>query len=349
MIRKTTVILALTSLVSMPAVADDSSVRGSVRAGVEYDDNAFRTEGETVVEDFLARYFTALTLASRVMTRGAVVADLKHGGKFFVEEGDADTLLTQVYLSYQHRLTEPFGTYIAIDLKDRTERLSVRDYNRGGLGAGFDFYVGPLSIRTGGALRYFAFKPNPESSSSNFEGSLRLRWDISQAFDANLGYTFASPSFDTVRFELDGSTNRILEDPTEERADSFHVGTAGVAFRGPVVVEFLYSLLVNRSNSYGQNLVRHSGEFTLTAPLPGAFFFSTHIELQRTRYDDPVLLDASFQIDEDNRNAFVLSLARAFGESWEVEARYSLYLQEFGVGSDYQRQTFLTAIAYLFE
>lgn len=336
-------------LVAAPVAAQDSSVRGSVRAGMEYDDNAFRTEGEGVVEDFLARYFTALTLASRVMTRGAVVADIKHGGKFFVEEGDADTLLTQVYLSYQHRLTKPFGTYVAVDLKDRTERLSVRDYNRGGIGAGFDFYLGPVSIRTGGALRYFAFKPNPESSSSNYEGSFRLQWDLNDSFDTSVGYTYASRAFDTVRFELDESTNRIFEDPSEERSDAFHVATAGVGFRGPVVVEFLYSLLINRSNSYGQNLIRHSGEVTVTAPLPAQFFVSAHIELQRTRYDDPVLLDASFQVDEDNRNGLVLSLARTFGESWEVEARYSLYLQEFGVGSNYRRQTFLSAIAYLFE
>lgn len=324
-------------------------MRGSVRAGMEYDDNAFRTEGEGVVEDFLARYFTALSVATRVMSRGGVVADIKHGGKFFVEQGDADTLLTQVYLSYQHRLTELLGTYISIDVKDRTERLSVRDYNRGGLGAGFDLYLGPVSIRAGGALRYFAFKPNPESSSSNFEGAFRLRWDISEQFDTSVSYTYAAREFDTVRFELDEATNRIVEDPSEERGDAFHVGTAGVAFRGPLVVEFVYSLLVNRSNSYGQNLVRHSGEVTLTAPLPGNFFVSSHIELQRTRYDDPVLLDASFQVDEDNRNGVVLSLARTFGESWEVEARYSLYLQEFGVGNDYQRQTFLTAMAYLFE
>ena len=53
--------------------------------------------------------------------------------------------------------------------------------------------------------------------------------------------------------------------------------------------------------------------------------------------------------DEENRNAGVLSLVRSFGEHWEVEARYSLYLQEFGVGSDYQRQTLLLAAAYVFD
>lgn len=341
-------VAALALIAPWPVFADQLNVRGSVRAGAEVDDNTFRTETDPV-SDILARYFMSLSVLSPVGGDGRVNVDVKHGGKFFAEQADADTLLTQLSLAYQHGVFDALGFYASADLKDRTERLSVRDYTRGGAGAGVDVFVGDFSLRLGGALRYFAFKPNPESSSSNVEGLAHLRWDISSAFDASAGYTYATRAFDTFRFELEESTSRVVEDSGVEREDEFHVAFVGFSYQGPLVVDLRYSYFLNRSNSYGQNLVRHSGSVMVTAPLPLGFFVSGHLELQRTRYDDPVLLDASFRVDEDNRNSFVLSLAYALGESWEIEGRYSLYLQEFGVGSDYQRQTFMLAGAYLFE
>jgi len=128
------------------------------------------------------------------------------------------------------------------------------------------------------------------------------------------------------------------------------VSRAGLAYRSKQFVgELSYGYSVNTSNSFGQGLRRHAVNLTLTAPLPWRLFASLHVELQRTTYDDPVRIDATFLVDEDNRNAGVLSLVRAIGENWEIETRYSLYLQEFGVGSDYSRQTFFLAGAYVFD
>ena len=79
------------------------------------------------------------------------------------------------------------------------------------------------------------------------------------------------------------------------------------------------------------------------------FFGIKHVELQRTFYDNPLLLDASLQVDEDNRNALIVSLARTLGQSWEIEGRYSLYVQEFGNASDYRRQTIFLALGYIFD
>ncbi|MEZ4459596.1 MAG: hypothetical protein R3E66_07660 [bacterium] len=322
-------------------------VSGSVRAGMEYDDNALRTEAVEPVPDFLARYFTALTMQyPAAAPRSSFVFDLAHGGKFFMAEPDADTLLTQVYVGYQQRLGQPIGIYAQLDIKDRTERISRRDYNRGGGGAGLDVFLGDFSLRTGVAARYFAFKPSPDASSSNVESSSRVRWDFLPSAYAALSYTYARRAFSTTRFLLrDGL---VEEDPNVERSDTFHVVSASVGWRGPVVLEAAYAYSVNDSNSYGQNLGRHSADLTGTAALPWQLFLSAHLELQRTTYEDPVLIDADFLVDEDNRNSLVGSVARALGDSWEVEVRYSLYLQEFGVGSDYSRQTVMLAAGYLF-
>jgi hypothetical protein len=324
-------------------------VSGSVRAGAEYDDNVFRLEGDDQEGGFLSRYFGALDVATPAAARSVVAFSLSHGGKFFFrdEHGRADTLLTQLNLTYRQKLWDPFGVWASADMKDRTEREPRRDYNRGGLGSGVEFYLGPATLRLGGAWRYFAFKPSSESSSSNGEGVVRANVDIYGGFEGHAGYTIARRYFDTGRFERDGDDLLQIED--ELRRDTFHVGSLGVGYNGVVVADLGYNYAQNTSNSFGQGLRRHSLNVTLTAPLVWRLFASAHFELQRTTYDDPVLIDANFLIDEDNRNAAVLSLARAIGDHWEIEARYSLYLQEFGVGSDYRRQTMFVAGAYVFD
>ena len=348
------------------ARADEGQrVAGTLRVGVEYDDNALRLEGERARADAVARYFASLGIITPGIADGIASLDLDHGGKFFVREAGADTLLTQLQLAYQQPLAEHVGAFFALEMKDRTERVSQRDYNRGGLGAGIDLFAGPVFARIGGAWRYFAYKPNPESSSSNLEGSLRLRYAIRPDLFLSAGYTIARRGFDTAPLVLEAedeaSVASVSAVATGTREDTFHVGSVGVGYRGPVVVDASYGYAINTSNSYGQGLTRHGLDLTATLPLFWDLFASAHVELQRTAYDDPVLIDASFIVDEDNRNAFVASLARplfagwagewaeGWGEDWEVELRYSLYGQEFGVGSDYRRQTLLLALGYLFD
>ncbi len=332
------------------ATDPDRRVRGSLRAGTEYDDNVFRAEGDEKEGGFLSRYFATLDLAAHGPAASVGSLSISHGGKFFFvdEQGVADTLLTQIAVGYRQRLVQPLALWASANMKDRTERVSLRDYNLGGAGGGIEFYVGPITARLGAAWRYFAFKPNSESSSSNGEALGVLRWEIIESFDASLGYTLARRSFDTDRYRLEGEEIAAVAD--DPRRDAYHVGFVALSFTGPVVAETRYSYALNASNSYGQDLVRHSFDLTVTAPLPWRLFASGHVELQRTTYQDAVLRDATFQIDEDNRNAFVASLARALGENWEVEGRYSLYLQEFGVDDEsYRRMTFMLAAGYVFD
>lgn len=322
-------------------------VAGSVRVGTEYDDNVFRLEGEEQEGGFLSRYFTTLDLAGRGPAQSIATLSLSHGGKFFFldEHGPADTLLTQLNLGYRHRLVTPVTLWASADMKDRTERISRRDYNLGGAGGGVEVRMGRFGLRGGAAWRYFAFKPNAESSSANAEGLAQLRWSILDELHATAGYTLARRGFETDRYRREGDEVTVLEgDP---RRDTFHVGSAGVAYSGVVVAEARYVYALNASNSYGQELTRHSFDVTLTAPLFWRLFASVHVELQRTTYQDPVLIDANFLVDEDNRNAAVASIARAIGDYFEIEARYSIYLQEFGVGSDYRRQTLMLAAGFL--
>lgn len=358
-----TVALAIAAVILMaagPTAAQDAGVSeeapkerrrvsGSVRAGAEYDDNVFRKEGTEQEGGFLSRYFGALDLAMPAAPRSIVAFSLSHGGKFFFvdEQGRADTLLTQLNLSYRQKLWDHFGVWAAAEMKDRTEREPRRDYTRGGVASGTEFFLGPASLRLGGAWRYFAFKPNPDYSSSNGGGNARLKFDVYDGVGVYGAYVIERRYFQADRFVTGGDFPQSV--PGEPRRDTIQVGSLGATYNGVVVADLQYSYAQNTSNSVGWGLRRHSLDLTATAPLFWRLFASAHFELQLTTYGDADLASATESIDEDNRNAAVVSLARAIGDHWEVEARYSLYLQEFGGDSPYRRQTMLLAAAFVFD
>jgi hypothetical protein len=327
-----------------------------VRSGVEYDTNAFRI-AENPQPGWLTRYFGALDLHLASVGGGMLGATVQQGGKLFFERRRADVWLTQLSVTYRRPLVERWlSLRLEGDIKDRTERLSLRDYTGGGAGIGLDLRVGRFGLGAWGGWRFFAFKPNAAAS---YDGPsaravarlFALDWLMFQA-----GWSYVRRRFDTPRI-VDVVDGVAIASTSGLRRDGFHAVSAGTSLRGAVVLDLVYRLGLNRSNSLGQRITRHAVEVTLTAPLPLDVFASIHGELQRTSYDNPVYLDAIFDIDEDNRNALVASLARPLTERWEIEARYSLYVQEFvdaqgqtaAVAPPYRRQTFMVALAWIME
>lgn len=347
------ILLVLLAAAPVAAQQDDSRLEGSVRVGVEYDDNPLRLQSNDPrlqsddprldflhdEPDTLARYFTTLDSAHRVGERGQASLRVRHGGKFYRRTSEADALLTQVLAGYRYRIGEDTSLLFDADVKDRTERMSRLDYNRGGvrLGVGWSPEQWRLSAR--GGWRYFAYKPVPALSSQGPQFDALVRRYLTDSLAAQLSYSLTERQFD------DG------------REDTFHVGRLGLVFRSDFFVDASYILSVNRSPLDSQDLTRHGMELTVTTPLFEKFYGSSKLQLQRTAVADQSGPDALFFVDEENRNVFVLSLARPIGEQWEVEGRWSMYLEEFddaeptgsAVQLDYSRQTFLLAVGWGFE
>lgn len=318
------------------------------RLGMEADDNAYRVEEALAKRDFLTRYFTAFDAVHPVDAQQLISLNLRHGGKLFLEERDADTLLTQLDLGYRYQAGRRTSFNLNLDIKDRTERLSLRDYNRGGARLGTNLSIGSTQIGLNGGWRYFAYKPNPLASSHGPQGQALMRWFLTENLAVDAGYTLAQRSYDTPVLQLEGDV-LIVEADGLERTDVFHALRLGTSLRWHFFVDIGYVFSTNTSNSYGNGLVRHGLELNLTAPLFWQTFLSLRGELQRTLYADAVLVDEIFIVDEENRNSLVFSLARNIFDRWEAEARYSLYRQEFGVGDPYARQTMLIALGYVFD
>lgn len=318
-------------------------LQAQLRAGVEYDDNALRASGSAVDSDVVARYFTAIDGSYELGGGAVVVAQVRHGGKRYARFDRADTLLTQVNVLYQRQLLESLSLGVSADLKDRTERVSYLDYHTGGVGAQLGLKLGWLGIDGALGWRYFAFKPNNATGNSGPVASLTLRAPLGESWQLNASYSWNMRQFDIRQLVPTEEPGRY-EQTEQLREDVFGVLRFGVYWRGPLIVDAAYVLSGNSSNSAGQDLVRHSAQLTVTAPLPLGWLVSAHGELLRTSYDDPFLLDANFLIDEDNRNTAVLAVSKPFAERWDMELRYSLFTQEFGGARDYDRQTLMLAL-----
>lgn len=321
----------------------------SANAGLEYDNNALRLTGAEASGDFLTRYLLSIDGIMR-RDQDTLLLTFGQGGKLFYREQDADTLLTQLALGWRHRLTGRHEVGFSLDLKDRTERRSLQDYNRGGAGlmSRHRFWRFQLDAQAG--WRYFAYKPNPSASSWGPGAGGGVNLELPAGLGARLSYQWLSRGFESARrVQPDGQTMSVVIDETQTRQDTFQALSAHASWRGPVLLDAGYTYSQNTSNSYGQNLARHNLSATLNAPLPLNLFASLKLDLQRTAYEDAVFLDANFRVDEDNRNALVVAMGRPLGEHWEVEARYSYYAQEFGAGEDYARQTLQLGLGYALE
>lgn len=341
-----------------PRSERDRGFSGTIRTGLEYDTNVHRTGLDRSVGDVLTRYFAVLEGKLPATDQGRLALDLRHGGKLFAREHASDTLLTQARLQYRHRLGRHAYAMFDASTKDRLERrgggadVPHQDYNRGGGAVGAGVTAGPVEgyLRTG--WRYFAFRPNPASSNHGPQGTLGLSVGILEQLRARAQYTFAYRNFRAIRFvrrEVGEGDPVVRRDRSGAlRTDRLHIGRIGGSFRGPFILDLHYQLLRNSSNSYGQGMTRHGVELRGTAPLPWKLYLSGELQVQRTNYEDPLFLSADLEVDEDNRNSAVVSLARVFGDHWELEAQYRLFIEEFGASSDYRRQTASLGVGYVF-
>src|SRR5690554_1132847 len=169
-------------LLAGDAAAQEARWVGAVRAGAEYDNNPYRAEGWLGEGDGLTRYYGELEVEAAAGDSGQVQGQLQHGGKVFLRERDADAFLTAAQLSGTRWWTSGVMVSVAGDVKDRTERISARDYVRGGARGQVMWARAPVRVWGAGGWRYFGFKPSADVSSqgpmAQVGAALRVREDV---------------------------------------------------------------------------------------------------------------------------------------------------------------------------
>ncbi len=231
---------------SLAAAQEETAEAGTrlgarVSAGVEYDDNVLRT---TLTDapprsDGLSRYFASVDVGHRHDALTTMI-QLRQGGKLFWAERDADALLTQATLTARYKLDDVWSLGATLDIKDRTERLSVLDYTRGGATMELSAAWQRLELSAGGGWRMFAFKPSPNASTDGLAAQASARLLIVEGVSAQAAYGLTLRDFTTGRFVRDmprpgEQQDRLrLRQDSAPRRDQFHSVSIGAQCLGPV-------------------------------------------------------------------------------------------------------------------
>jgi hypothetical protein len=259
------------------------------------------------------------------------------------------------YEAFQREAAAPIYSYDRRDFRSLTPALRVlgRLGEHAELGAGVGY-------------RIFVFKPDQTFDFQAPTASLDARWtreteDGAADWEAAFRGAYERRAFDSAPFVEPTCPTTTACPPVAgsgTRLDHFITGAVDVSRTGRVLVGAGYALHVNRSNSFGETVLRHFFTAHFAAALPFELYLALRAEILFARYADHVVVAQAdtvgrtfVSIEDENRNNARVDLSRNLTDRLQLIARYTYYSNELGVGNvvSYRRQTALLSIAYTLE
>jgi hypothetical protein len=362
------------------ARADDERVNLRAEIGAEYDSNVHRTEkiagtdGPAITGSPLARAVVGWSAADRIGTRQDVAFSILGAAKRFIASqaqnenvGIVDTAGSwRIAVGTRTRIGLGATYYEAVQAGTPTEQAlsgEARDFRSLTPVLRLSVSVGDAGTAVIGAgYRRFVYKPLRayDFDAPAFSASYRLvketadggaDWDISVSAGVEMR-RFAGPRLIAQVAGCTPATCTTIADPTGARHDDqFFVGRIDVTRTGTVLLGGTYAIQWNRSNSYGETLLRHVGAVQFATRLPLGIYLAARSELVYVSYADRVTVAAgptgqqSASIDDENRSQVRAELTRDISARLQLVARYSLYLNPLGQ-ADYLRHTGTLSVAF---
>lgn len=356
------------------AATDDQQVSARAELGVEYDDNVHRAEQidgnrVAVVSSALTKAVVGLSAADRITDRQDVAFSVLGAAKLFAAPAARNENVAvvetagawNVRLASRTRLGAGATYYEAIQAGTPTERALTAE--RDGVMEARDFRSIVPSLRalqgvgTGATLglsagyRWFVYKPLRDYDFQAPVVTLEHRL-VHETADGEAEWALASAaSAELRRF----AGPRLLVDGADasgaRHVDQFFTGQLEVTRTGAVLLGAGYALQWNRSNSYGEGLLRHIGSLRFAAPLPLGLYLAARGELVFVNYRDkiPLVTDPSanlnVSIEEETRSEVRAELSRDLGARLQVVGRYVFYANAVGQGQ-YRRQTATLSLVF---
>jgi hypothetical protein len=354
------------------ARAEDLRYDWRLEDGLEYDSNPGRVEriGGTPSQptppgSALARVVAAGSLLAALGERNTVALAGAFGGKWFLAEQarGENVLVAQAQASDGVRLlpgTQAAATFAYYDVFQRRS-LEVPDFRSVAPSLRIDQQLGrSMLLSAGGGYRWFTYKPDDDFSFRAPTAFLSFRHvlpgDImadTADWEWSAGASFEARDFDGSACTAGGC------DPSgggQRHRDSFWIGHAEGSRTGSWLVGAGLAVHVNRSNSYGESLVRGLFHLRTVVPLPAELSLSARAELVATRYRDPLTFLRpvaglpSASIEDESRSTLRVELSRLFEGRFELGLRYVFYTSAPSTGTiEFRRQTALVYFAFLDE
>ncbi len=359
-----------------PPAADDERLNLHAEGGLELDTNAHRTEiiagvpNPPIVTSSVERFVLSGSLSDVVAEGNAVSMAATFAGKLFnsPEATDEDVAIVQTSLAWQHALrpgaalTLSGGYYEAfqrasanlLDAEDRRDFRSLAPTLQ---------LTWPISDRidlgASGGYRWFVFKPDRDFDFSAPTAALDLRWayqpETGAEWEAVGAVAFEPRAFGGPALigNCPGLPPGLACSGPDMRHDDFLNGRIEVTRVGRVLAGLGYALQYNRSNSYGETVLRHAVSARFAARLLG-IVMAVRGELILAHYAQPppitqVTVGSGTSIeslDSENRSTIRVDLSRDLNDWLRLFARYTYYVNETTSGGlvSYHRQTALLSL-----
>ncbi|HVT08820.1 MAG TPA: hypothetical protein VHO67_15285 [Polyangia bacterium] len=351
-------------------------------AGLEFDTNAHRTEivagavNPPIVSSLVQRVVLSGALSDAIADGQAISMGATVAGKVFdaPEAADEDVAIAQTSLAWQKSL----GTQSVLGLSgayyEAFQRASAslaaaverRDFRSLTPAAQLTWAAAEhLDLALTGGYRWFVFKPDRDVDFQAPTAGLELRWahqpDSGADWEATLGAAYEYRTFGGPALTTDCPAPLRDRVPVglacsgpETRHDTFVMGHVELTRVGRVLAGIGYALQDNRSNSYGETVIRHAFSARVALALPGRLMLAARGDLLLAFYAEhqPIgqvtILSATTveSIDSENRSTVRVDLSRDLTERLRLFARYTFYANELGTDSNlsYRRQTVLLSL-----
>jgi len=357
--------------------------------GLEYDTNAHRTEivaganNPPIVASPLERLVLAATLSDLVADGQLLTLAATAAGKIYdapAAHGE-DVAIAQSSMAWAMALGRRAtltlsGAYYeafqsaAKNLVDATER---RDFRSLGSSVQLGWIAAEhldLSINAG--YRNFLFKPDRDDDFNAPTAAAELRWtrqtsDADWEVSAGAAFEhriFGGPALTTsCPDELPPSPATGVPSPfvfacagAQTRRDGFLMSHLDLLRVGRVLLGAGYAFHDNRSNSYGETVVRHIATARFATPLPGGFTLAARGEVLLAFYSQPMIVGQQVaagntfssveSIDDENRSSVRVDLSHDLADGLRLLARYTFYANEIANAApiSYRRQTVLLSL-----
>src|SRR5262245_26323760 len=343
-----------------PADSEHYQIRAEL--GAEYDSNAHRVEqlassDANLVGSFLQRLVLTGQLADQVAPRHAIAVSGTAAAKIFDAPAarSESVAIAQSALMWRAALAlrtwlVPAGNYYE----------AFQSWGPEGDPAGerrdFRSLAPTLELRTAlsdsveiglaGGYRWLVFKPDRNFDFNGPTAALNLRW----LRDSDGGADWEARAGVALEYRRFGGPAHVGNCPPDglpcpgilTRADDFVMAQAEVTRTGRVLLGAGYAFHHNRSNSFGETLIRHIATARVAAALPLRFYLAARADLLFAFYRDPIPVAQAADmtqmvggklfatIEEENRSSVRVDLSRDIGDRLRTLVRYTFYANELG-------------------
>ncbi len=326
----------------------DLSIKERLNISTEYDTNIYKNAQNAqgpLISDFDLRLQSDLNLKYKFKNH-IMRSNLINGGKLFINETDANTLVNQFEFSYlfKHNIFSPEA---GIEVKDNTTSKTIQDYSLIRPFVAINYIDDPFYIKLIAGYEKFIFDYNNNYSYQSPATGILSTVNIDDNTSLNFNYVFKYMFYESNALKKFGNIDEdtlITQKTENRREDRNHNFILKLNYESDILISITYNPEINSSNSVGESIIRQRFQISMSAMLFYKIYLNMLLSIMISSFEDGVLISDQFLLinDSENRNYIILKVSREIYKKIMYELKYGYYYSEY---SNYITQFSRTVIS----